>query len=834
MPSASAIQVKSTRPFRVEGGGLVLATLLGGCLSPDLEPPVPSPGQTFPSSRPESEDPYTEASPPENLPLAFTNWPWLQDLSPWITHLDPPNDRIRRRFEGAYGMGNGRVFGIVGLGDPVNTLSNHTGPHYNSGQNFFGDVSITVERAGGRISPQRQWAWRVDQTAINGTQVEWEGGVYLTTVDFVPPDGDHLVRWIVLQNTSNREVEGLGLRIHTVFDGDETPVVVDGLLKQVRGDRRSWLGVWPGLPAVFEESDLVIPVGNLAPGQEVSQGVMLTYTLNDDPAPVLSAQGEVVAGGIGALLEQTRAYWQVYLGRGAVLTTPVNKVDDLIETQQVMIGVQTDQFGAVSPMSRYTKAWLRDSIGPIRFYSRLGRFEDAGRMLDYLYSRHVATWGIRNSVELAQDPAQVPEPSDPQSYWEVAEFMPGRNPIEGPSYLPLAYHQLWRSSGDIHHIQSRYEYLKACVERQEFLSDGRMEFSGDETFRYTLMWALGIYRDPTFVAWSANSNFLYVAAAEKMAEMASQLGKADDVNMWQEQAWNLRQATEALYWTEDRYYSPVKFFDTGALADYPFEDVATKPIYFGYTDPNSEHGRKVVSSLEEDLLRPDGTLLSPTGLFHLPPLAYTGMVPGLALYNFAATDHPRGELVFEGLLASSSPSGTWEELQWADHSAAVVSHPPSGRGASEAAARYRPWEGGENGEAILKWLVGLEVDQPKQHLSLSPHLPLEWDQITYDRVPLGEAGEVDILIQRGEGSWRVVLEPQITSPYQVDLRLAEEGVDWGAVRANGIEVEEVVTDVVFTTQSRVFVSGMSLLPGETLYVEVDTIAASESWQSREF
>ncbi len=69
-------------------------------------------------------------------------------------------------FRGPYGVGNGLVFGLVGLGKPLSTLHGAVGPTYEKSGRFFGDVSLQLIVDGEPVSFDREWIARPRGTGL--------------------------------------------------------------------------------------------------------------------------------------------------------------------------------------------------------------------------------------------------------------------------------------------------------------------------------------------------------------------------------------------------------------------------------------------------------------------------------------------------------------------------------------------------------------------------------------------------------------------------------------------------------------------------------------------
>lgn len=436
-------------------------------------------------------------------------------------------------------------------------------------------------------------------------------------------------------------------------------------------------------------------------------GVALTAVGDVPPFTDGAVSFTLVYGGevpdFAEALAASRARAARFLAGAARVVTPDPAVNDLYEGMLLTHLVQTETRGTVSPMSRYTSGWLRDAEGPVRLFLAAGLFDEAAAILTDTYHVSAGQAAIANSFPL--DSSR----SDTAPDWSSVPFMDGRNPVEAPSY-PVIHEAMYRRATGEPAVGDE-AFLRACVERQA-VHDGLLMFSGDETFRYTLALPLGGM--PEDLGWSANSAFLWIAAAESLGIDTTAV----------------RERTEAVFFVDD-FWSPVAAYDTLLPYPAPFEDVSLGAARL----LGDERG---VSAVLGTLLRDDGTLLTDGAV------GYTGMVPGYLLA--AVKDRPEAESAFNALATVATPSGHFEEIHTPDNRPLQLTHDADGYGA-DVTARYRPWEGGVVVAAMFDYLVGADVDAPAQRLQLRPHLPNGWPEVTVENLPLGRDGRYDLRVE---------------------------------------------------------------------------------------
>ena len=176
--------------------------------------------------------------------------PWLEDVAAYGRDELPSG----RADAGSFGVGNGQVFGMIGLDDPVNTLTNAIGPGYDADAGFFGDSAFLLDT---EVTDAR--VQRVRGTAIVRT---WEAGdgAELSTTSFAAPDDPVLVRLVTVSATRAGAV-----RWSIARADDEDPSTDE--LTQTRGSRRTRLTcetgslIDDGWEIPFEAGEATIQIG---------------------------------------------------------------------------------------------------------------------------------------------------------------------------------------------------------------------------------------------------------------------------------------------------------------------------------------------------------------------------------------------------------------------------------------------------------------------------------------------------------------------------------------------------------------------------------------------
>lgn len=701
-----------------------------------------------------------------------------------------------RASAGSLGLGNGLVFALVGLGEPWSTLSNAVGPGYQASDGFFGDSALGLLQGGVPLSPEREALQRPRGLSVARTLAR-AGGLAWSSTDLAVPGEPLIARHLTVWNEGEAAAADLVLRLTLArAEGEDERWDEDGLVQR-RGERRLRVRCpeagWSIPDEAAEALDLAIPA--LEAGEAWSVTCLYVFDENDT-----SNQSIDFSDALRVRAEADAAL----LARAARLQTPEPAVADLLEGLVLTLDAQTAQSGLVSPMSRYTSGWLRDVEGALRLQLALGLYEEARAQLDLPYLSAIRERAINNSFPLDLDLSGVEEPSDPAAFWAEAGFMEGREAAEAPSYPVLHHARYLRQTGDATPFtQSRLAYLEACVTRQSLSEDGLLPWSGDETWRWPFLLAheVGL---PEETGWSLGSGLLYVAAAEAAVELG-----ADPALL--EGAARAREAIGALYWQEEAgYWSPFLWRETLAPVRAPYEDPATFALWHGVPGLDPEQLLRNLDATRAALLQPDGALASAEapGAF----VGTTGMVQPMWLQNLAAVHAEDEEAAWDALNLLLTPSGHVEELHGPDRLPLDLVHQVDGLGA-DLSARYRPWESGDLGFAVLDYLIGAEVEAGPEggaRVRLSPHLPHGWPALRAEDLPAGDGRYTLVTEQYEQGMVARVERDGAGGDWTLDLVLH------GAAPFTALWVDGVRQPDPGSALGRAV--GLSLAPGQAVEV----------------
>jgi hypothetical protein len=602
----------------------------------------------------------------------------------------------------------------------------------------------------------------------------------LLTVDFAPLTGGEndparraVVRFAIIHNPGSTTVTGMELRIRTA---GPQQIVGTSLVEQVETRTRSIsiLGAVDGLAA---DGELKLTISAIPPDGVLAVPIAIVFddekNLREETLDALSHIG------LDVLLEQTRSAWQEKLSRATRLVTPDPRVNDYLASQLLVVLSQQAYNGSSHPMSEYTRTWIRDNAGPVRLLTRVGLFEEVRAQLDYLHLAALAEGAISNSYFGDFQP----EDAGPEPDWAAMPAMTGRSRAESPSYLPLMFSWYRVASGKEDFIEEYFQWMRFALEGQLFAGN-LLPFSTDETFRTAMAASHGLPVDESFEDgfYSANSSILWVAAAERLAELAEVVGKAAEAEELRSRAIAVRSEVDSTYLSGDGYFHPYVYSADMSPAPAPYEDVNTKPLWSGYLAPDDPVALSNLKQTIDLLGGDDGILVSPLpevhqNLFGLPITEgiYTGMSPGYFLVNLALTNHPLGEAAFNALAIHATASGTTPEYQILDDHAPLHFIYDSAGGIGDYTARYRPWEGGILADAAWSYLLGNRADAPANTLHLAPHLPNGWSWLEATGVRVGEA-RLNVRVERHGEAWQVKLsELEGAESVTVHLTLPESG-----------------------------------------------------------
>ncbi len=712
--------------------------------------------QQFPNEYKTGNDPLAQ----KDISEWIASKPYLLNTSHWRQDIDM-SDRPQVRELGCMGVGNGKVFGILGNQYPVSSWHNLGGPTYQKKSKWFSD-KVPILVADGRISlSKRQFIRRLKNAPVviagsANDDLEW------TSVNFAPKyDQDirtekALVSVWIVRNTSGKGFKRVFLNMYSTigfysFAGGAA-IESDG------GDRLLTMRpIGAEYSPGIDLRTLSIHIGALGPGEE--KVVFLPYIFTqgtEKPEELLEA---LESAGANRLLESTVDWWEEWASHITQIRTPDEKFNDLLRGLAIAIKVNQAASGGLAQMSEYSFSWLRDTHGPSLFYPLIGLTSDYRAMLDYLWAGSLHEGNLSNAYELEYDITALPQEPD----WPKLGTMTGRTRAEGPSTLVLQYENYYRATGDIAPVRERWAMLRHALLDQQFVDGCLLHFSSDETFEDLMEAVFGenMLNEPDGSTLSLYSSLLMIRASYFMSEMAARLGFSDDMRLFASLGDSVKECAENTFWIKDNGYYAVKVATDSRIQHIqPYEDVNTMPLWLD-SPLESSRIQSNFDQIIKQLGHSDGLMYS--GLPCIYKLLFpgikkgvlTGMSHGYWLNNLDKMFHPMADAAFERWKDVFSESGNLDEAVVVDDFSHLgILREPFGF-AGDVSARFRSWEAGIMGYAFLFHLTGYVPDVPSGRIKLSPQLPPGWNEMSFKGLAYGNS-RFDLDVRRTAGDSRAI------------------------------------------------------------------------------
>ena len=686
--------------------------------------------------------------------------PWLRDLYSWNETFDLSSQEVKANLTGAYCVGNGRAFALVGLSSPLWNWSNIYGDSYQEPD--LGSLHMALTRGGSPVWLPRQKIGWVKRSGL--VKVEAQGsGLSVESYDFAPVTSEDdavwnntpvIIRMVHLTNSGTKTESDLNLELKIQAAWNVTApkknighdlVLVQKAAKAKK--RTVWrLGAFQQGNASISEGNLHYRFPSLPPGGETWAAFFL---LSSDTSRESAADSAGLRKkGALSLLDQTRVYFTDWFGQGTEFAGDP-KITDLFEIESMIFKSQQSHSGGFSPLIGYSYTWIRDNNGPIRWFLKTGHPREAKGAMDFFYGIASSMGSLPNSVRV-DFPLNFRKKDLSDIQVEHAET---------PNWIVLQHWWYYLTTGDIDLIRARWGYLKRCVEGQVRVED-KYFFHRDETY----LWCLESRcfdqcpcpnYDLSTYAFAADSSFDLVAAADRLAYLGKYIEMDKDVSEMTSLARKVRDKAEATYWNEKAgYWAPAQSL-LGPLVNAPQANVLINPFWCGYTrndlDPlgetpsSSGHAVAALRNAYPILGREDGFWkTTPTVDF------FVGMNPGQLLYSFSKARLPWAEKAYRAVLKTATPSGEFAEMY--DGQCHPWNTPAWGLGTS---GRVRPWEGGLNTESLLEFITGFSPDAGNNRVVFSPHLPEDLKIFSAQRLLVGKSQVSFSLKRTGAKEWSV-------------------------------------------------------------------------------
>ena len=420
------------------------------------------------------------------------NYPWLKErLEHWRLSVSAGAGLPGYADLAAFPVGNGQCFAITGLHWPLGTLSNIIGPGYQKRFGFFGNLVPWVRVNGQQVEMVEQsisWCAEAPVVIVHGAVPH---KLDLDIYYCAPPGVPAIVGVVVIRNTGKTIQRNVELVLTSSLPGAEaTP---DGMVFS-RGPVRCRIGVIgakctlrddvvPSFPAGLERRvrplqasmgvSTICQLGALPPGQSV--GKLMYLAFSEKPQEEADALGRLDKLTF-SIIESAHTAWQAWRRKVASIESGSSELDEWLIAQEYILLAQRSACGAFSPMHGYTFAWVRDSNGPLRFFSTIGATDLVRDHLEYHFRACAKRREIGNNV-----PLDLPLPrSLQQPDWTTVPV----EPAEVPSFVVLQHYWYYRATGDRTLIKWHAPMLQRCIRGQALDAHFTLPFHGDETYRF--------------------------------------------------------------------------------------------------------------------------------------------------------------------------------------------------------------------------------------------------------------------------------------------------------------------------------------------------------------
>lgn len=741
----------------------------------------------------ETGDPQLDSADSEvSEPDGYTYWPEMAEgptldsnfysehpdaferISGWSTHVQG-RERPDTGHRGAFATGNGQVFGLFGMTDPLNTLHGFVGPTYEKDPRYYADHSVGLATGRGERTLFFDEEWIVSSLSapvvVSRGRVDLDTGpVELDTIDFAPwTEQDDaracLVRIVLVRNMGESPTGDLEVRAEASVVTSEG---ADGTMIHTVADKRM-LTQFIGAESTFDRDTLWVALGALEPGDE--RRLTLVHCTQVPEGETLDPMPSVDAV---ALLQETVEAYQSWEADLVQFDLPDPMVADLLDGLKLTLINQTSEGGASCPMSGYTRTWARDNIGPVLGLLALGAHEEVADMMDYIYGAVLLAGDLRNSYGADLDLTDLPDPPD----WDGMDPLSGRVASETPSYMVRIYGRYYLASGDLEPARERWGFLRRCALNVGFGEDRLLAYTGDETFRAAMNASFGLELEYPHHEdhYSLNSNLLWLGSARDFELLGTALEEDEDVAQLDEIRTEMETAVNDHYLLDDGCLSAFVTQDDLTPWPAPYEDEAFKITWAGWLEGDEVLAQDSIECLLDNARREPGRVVSPLDPMYvnhaLLPAGvgvYTGMLPGYTLSSLTAVGHPEARDAFDALGVSASTSGNFQEYYiYDDHTGLSIVYDDSGF-VQDYTAKYRPWEGGINAAAVIEYLTGFVPNAPERSIAIRPHLPEPWPEMSFRNLRVGD-DRFDLELERTEDGVHVRLSSRANESYDVAFR----------------------------------------------------------------
>lgn len=410
-------------------------------------------------------------------------------------------------------------------------------------------------------------------------------------------------------------------------------------------------------------------------------------------------------------------------GQKDLMTDVIWACRDLVHAGQARCGAVFAQ------AYMYPMCYVRDQHGSFRLMLAAGEYERAWNMLAFFIAME-NEYGIQNAHDA------IPEPPDPTRYDpQSGKKDTWHNIAEVPSIPILMAKDYYEATADLSRIRSIYPRLAYNLRVQRPGKNGLLPTVGDESYTNV--------SPPLFTTEMTDSNLLFVAAADFMADLAGKLGHAQDASEFRARGERVRQAMMKRLWLPEQkhfVFARDESDDPKKIDRRPALDLLLRWFWLELGDPRGEIPQGCLATVLKDLCDP----------LQIVPAGGTcaGMDPGYLLYALARSQHPATHEAARMLLTYASGTGLFDEYYI--YPGGQIAPDPSG-------GTLRLWESAVNGWALIHYLLGLRLDLPGRQISLQPHLPPDWPGWTSQAIELPGEGTLQMTLKRSAGG-RITFE----------------------------------------------------------------------------
>jgi hypothetical protein len=674
------------------GLGLVALTLPVSCPAQGSDSRPGIPNLTLTATSEEIEDAFDE-------------------ISTWQQHLtQKEGGALDLAVRGAFPVGDGHVFGSLGLGRRANTIRGLTGPGYATKslpthKGHFGEMSLDLLEGGKTVALENQHLWRVRGANVVISSDTSNDGLSIHTVNFAHPGSKTIYRWVEVQNLGST-ARKIVLRVD--WSG-ATPTPQGRLLLDNEKDGRS-AELSSSIAGKAEQGQWMLDLGSIEAQKSKTVALHLRMTTTGKAY----AGPEAAQKSCESALQGSLEAWIAKLAGTSSLSSDRQELADLMEDWKVLMLVQRDaESGAVIPMLGQRRSKIAENNGALLALLRYGLFTEAKQLLDYHVKAAIQSGKIQADLPADLDVSKV-------KMLETAEQWAG---IQMPNdeisaWLILQHEWYFRATWDKSVLTDRWPFLVRLMESMKPAADASMPVSGKESYmqdrwfrvagRNTAMSFLPA-DGPARHSRSLDNSILYLLSLNAMSELGEDHDKtlagpkslekdwkSENKSKYEAKHLDILQKLEQTFWlpAENRFapfLSPINGLPHRA----PYAIPNLRLQWVGYTYALGEHNRENLRNSLAELWQ------NRTRVGMTPSIGATpGDLQGYLLYSLAdLDDQNRGDCLDE-LIHQATPSAGWAEFY--DSRGRPVDPDNSAN-----PVRLRPSEAGINLDAIAFALNGI-------------------------------------------------------------------------------------------------------------------------------